>query len=385
MSTVKRIGVLALTAVLLFACVGCGSLEKDKNEPKEENAVYKPFAPLWESDIMYNEPVVLVLDEQTQELKGKLLYEPTEIIEVRNYTLESVFDPSEYTVEGNVFKATKLATAMPYMTEANLRGEGGEFYGYKTRPGTQIAHTEGPGLVMQQVNVTYRHKGEWSVKPTRQVDSLRNVLEKLCNGEDIRLFVYGDSISVGGNSSGLLGIEPHLPPYPKAVKNELEEIFRVKVDLLNRSVGGWRSKEGLAHIHEALAAQMKMGAPDLAILAFGMNDGSLKTPASVYENNMRQIINAIRDCAPSCDIILISTILANPEAPQNTDFTPQYLARDKKIAESVEHVAHVDMMSLSKELYKTKRGVEILANNINHPNDFLVRCYVASIIQTICG
>ncbi|MBQ2712867.1 MAG: SGNH/GDSL hydrolase family protein [Clostridia bacterium] len=366
-----------MTGVMLFACGGCG----DKPETPK---AYNPFDPFWEGETVYNEPVVLVKDDATGEIKGNLLFAPTEIIEVKNYSLETTYDPSEYTVEGSTFKATASST-MPFMTEANLRGEGGEDYGYAPYPGSNIAFTEGVGLVMQQVNVTYKHKGAWGVKPTVQSQDIPNAMAKLKKGEDINLFVFGDSISTGANSSGKLGIAPYLPTYPQGVANQLTAKYGSKVNLYNGSVGGWMSSDGLTNIAAALPTAMNGNIPDLAIVGFGMNDGSLRVPATTYTDNVLRIIGAIREYAPNCDIVLISTILANPESPQNTSFTPQYLAYDRELANTVERVALVDMMTLSQELYKHKRGVDLLANNINHPNDFLTRCYVANIIGTICG
>lgn len=392
---ISKLGAVILICAVLGGISACGksiassddkgsdtNIDSNQSDGNVEES-YNPFAPFWKSETMYNEPVVLVKNEETGEISGKLLFEPVDIIEVKDYSLEKTYDSAEYTVEGNTLKATETST-MPFMTEAQLRGEDGDNYGWSAYNGTQIAFTEGVGLVLMQVNVTYKYKGEWTAFSQNQSKNLPNVLAKLKAKQDINLFVYGDSISTGANSSGKLGIKPFLPTYPEGVKSELETKYGVNVNLYNGSYGGWKSAEGLENIAAAIPATMGNNLPDLAIVAFGMNDGSWNVSADTYRDNILRIIGTIRDSAPDCDIVLISTILANPDSPQNTVFTPQYLAEDIELCGLVERIAHVDMMTLSRELYKTKRGVDILANNINHPNDFLVRCYVANIIGVIC-
>jgi hypothetical protein len=41
------------------------------------------------------------------------------------------------------------------------------------------------------------------------------------------------------------------------------------------------------------------------------------------------------------------------------------------------------MTSISEYIYARKDALELLANNVNHPNDFLVRQYVSGLMETI--
>ena len=52
---------------------------------------------------------------------------------------------------------------------------------------------------------------------------------------------------------------------------------------------------------------------------------------------------------------------------------------------AVERCVTVDMTAFSEALYDRKDGLDLLANNINHPNDFLVRCYAMNILDAIAG
>ena len=111
------------------------------------------------------------------------------------------------------------------------------------------------------------------------------------------------------------------------------------------------------------------------IVSFGVAPGK-------YIENIEFMIRSIRANNPNADIMIVSTILPNPLSIQNKN-QKDYLKPMEELSEQY-NVALVDMTSISETLYKTKRGVDILANNINHPSDFLVRIYAAALI-TVFG
>ena len=351
---------------------GCGETDK------KEIGIYDPF---WENTTMLEETVVLVEDEQGVK-KGTLLFEPTKILSVKDYSLENEYDPSEYTFEGRQLIASDSST-MPYLTSAQYEGSGLDALGIGTHPGkisgTQIPFTEGAGLVMQQVSVTYEHNGTWGGnKPEYAGDALTGTIAKLKEEKSLSLFLFGDSISTGANSSGKLGIAPYLDDWGTGVQKQLAERYGAEVRFVNGSYGGWNSADGKREIETALGTEQ----PDLAIIGFGMNDGAHGISADAYQANVRDIMASIRAKSPDCEFVLIATILANPLAPQDT-IQKQYLPKLQEIAASEEGVAVVDMTTFTEELYRYKKGMDLLANNINHPSDFLVRCYVMNIMGTL--
>lgn len=190
----------------------------------------------------------------------------------------------------------------------------------------------------------------------------------------------GDSIAAGCNSSALFNIEPYRPSFGTGFALELESQFGAQVDFTNGAVGGWTSENGRNHIDE----QMIDGyAPDLAIIAFGMNDGSFNVANSTFESNIRDIIERIRANSPNCEFILIATILANPEW-SGVGTQDKYLEVLQTIADDTAGCAVLDMTSFTAELYKHKRGMDMLANNVNHPSDFLQRCYISQLMTLVC-
>jgi len=123
--------------------------------------------------------------------------------------------------------------------------------------------------------------------------------------------------------------------------------------------------------------------PDLVIIGFGMNDGSLGVSPLAYKENIEFMIRSIQSRHPEADIIVMHTIYANPLSIQNQN-QKSYLPELESLQSSY-GIALLDMGSITEELYKTKKGVDILANNINHPSDFLVRIYAAGLIQVLEG
>lgn len=271
---------------------------------------------VWEHKIIYNETVVL--EDNGQEIFGHLLFEPTEIISVRDYTLDKVYDPSEYEFRGNKIMRTDTST-LPYLTSQQLAGENlPEEYAFSTyqakAPGTQIIFTEGIGIVMHQIAVTYKHASTWAgIKPAHQADALSRFTQKLNAGEEVNVVLYGDSISTGANSSGVLGIKPYQDDFGTMFTSYLSKKYDTIVNLINTSKGGMLSNWGKDNV-DSLVNEYD---PDLVIIGFGMNDGSLGMSPLTFKENIDFMIRSIQSRNPDADIILIQTIYANPLSIQN--------------------------------------------------------------------
>ena len=372
------------TAALILAAVvgtfsGAAGCAGQESVPE-----YDPYAYFWEGGIVQNETVVLS-EQDDGSISGNLLFTPAEILSVKNYTLQKTYDSGEYRTEGNALIATESST-MPFMTQAMLRGEEGNDEFMWSSYDTGYVYTEGIGIVMHQVAVTYRYDPSetWGYIPEYRGDRLVNSMAKLERGENMHLFLFGDSISYGCNSSKVLGTEPYLPSYGEGLCGRLSEIYGAEVRFSNGSVGGWLSAEGVKNIKSAYEVAAKnYGAPDLAVLAFGMNDASHKVPVETYKANMQTIIDSVREINANADIVIISTIHANPQGSQDKALPAAYSAADKELCAENERTVNVDMTRFSELLYGKKKGVDILANNVNHPSDFLVRCYDMCLLKTL--
>jgi len=359
---------MLLSTTLLYGC---------NNNDTDTDGDDKDLVKIWEDKTIYNETVVLI--DQNGTISGNLVFAPTEIISVKDYTLNIEYDPSEYSFEGNTIIRSSSST-MPYLAEENLHGinmpEAFAFSTYQAKePGGVILFTEGVGVIMNQIAVTYKHEGTWAgITPAYQPDSLSHVLTKLENKEDIRVVFNGDSILTGANASSVLGIQPYLDDFPTLFTNYIMNKYDVNVDMFNTSVGGTVSQFGRDNID----LNVNNYDPDLVVIGYGMNDGSLGVNGLTYKENIEFMIRSIKARNSETDIIVIATIVANPDSIQNQG-QASYLAELESLEDSYDF-ALLDMTSISQELFETKRSVDILANNINHPSDFLVRIYAAGLV-----
>lgn len=373
---VKRI--LALITLLSISLLMSACQEKLSYDYGDKEMLVK----VWADKTIYNETVVL--EDNGTEVSGQLLFEPTEIISVRDYTLDKVYDASEYTISGNKIIRNDSST-MPYLTTEQLAGINlPQEYAFSTyqakEPGTSIIFTEGIGIIMHQIAVTYKHAGTWAgTKPAHQPEALANVMAKLKAKESVNVVLNGDSISTGANSSGVMGIKPYLDDFGTLFTNYLSNKYDTKVNLINTSVGGMLSNWGKDNVD----ANVNNYNPDLVIIGFGMNDGSLGMSPQTFKENIDFMVRSIKSRNPEADIIIIHTIYANPLSIQNQG-QKAYLIELQAL--QTEHgVALLDMGSITETMYETKKGVDILANNINHPSDFLVRIYAAGLIEVLEG
>jgi lysophospholipase L1-like esterase len=376
----RKFAYAVLMAAFVSSLLGCSSGEDPYVYRYGESEMYEKF---WDSEVIHNETICLIEDD-TGVASGSLFYEPDKIISVRDYTLKNEYvEGTDYSVSGN--KIVRLdGSSMPYFTEANVKGEDlPEDYGlstYNAKEG-KIVFTEGAGIVMHQIAVTYSHKDSWSYDVPKYLGgNLPNTEKALKEGGDLQIVFYGDSIMTGCNASAKLGIEPFQDIYPDAVTSLLKERHpNTNITMVNTSYGGWMSKDGVTNIDNCVNAYE----PDLVFLGFGMNDGSNGVQTIDYVDNMEFMIKSIRARKPTAEVVVVSTILANPDSIQNAG-QEDYLPDLKTMVDGFGlGVALLDMTTYSKAFNERKRSLDIYANNINHPSDFLARQYVTNILTAL--
>ena len=382
---------IKLFSMIIAASIltGCNSSTAPSDTTSKEEIVYKyeedqMYQKIWTGNVIYNESCLLVKDTNTGKISARLLYKPTRIISVRDYTLEKEYKADEYVIEDDYLVATDKST-MPFLTDKNvactdMTGIEGIIGTYPAKNGN-ILFTEGTGIVMHHVFVTYEHEDSWfGTTPIEQGNKLPRLQQKLNNQEQIKMVVNGDSIFTGCNSSGKLGIKPFQDDFPTGFANEITRKYGSEVVLHNTAVGGQVSNWGMLNV----ANNVNMYDPDLVIIGFGMNDGcdAFQVKPNDYVEHIKTMIDSIQYNCTSADIIVCATIVANPDSTQN------YLQRDylqplKDMAEEYDDVVIMDMTTFSDDLLTKKKSLDLYANNINHPSDFMVRCYVQNLMTTI--
>jgi hypothetical protein len=114
-----------------------------------------------------------------------------------------------------------------------------------------------------------------------------------------------------------------------------------------------------------------------------MNDGTLQMDPLTFTLNIQGMINSTRLKNPNVEFILVTTMLPNPES----DFVGTHLLLNNALQKLAgEGILLVDMGSVHAELLRHKSYQDMTGNNINHPNDFLIRWYAQQILgQLIPG
>ena len=231
-------------------------------------------------------------------------------------------------------------------------------------------------LFKKQLLITYTFDPFEDIFKMFETNSLKAVKEKIKNKEDISIVVYGDSIAAGMTSSELMNREPFVPPFFGLMKKHFEE-QGINVEITNNSVIGMDAEWGINNFDKNVPLNK-----DLYIICFGMNDGTGGILEEVFINNIKQMINKIGQR----DVILISTIMPNPDAMNDSNVRfvnkqESYLSYLKGLEN--EHIAVCDLTTFHKELLKIKPYVDLSGNNINHPNDFLGRCIAIALLRML--
>ena len=123
--------------------------------------------------------------------------------------------------------------------------------------------------------------------------------------------------------------------------------------------------------------------PDLVILGFGMN--SMQESAEDYQRAMLSIIRTIRKDCLDCEFVLVSPMIPNPEIKgfQNNQLPAQQEAL-YQIATATEGACVAPVHSVFLEITaRGKQYLDLTGNCINHPNDFSVRIYAQTVLQTL--
>lgn len=394
----------ACLAISVGAAVGCG--ENEPEPEKEELMTYHEYnlktylSPLWKGEVVYNETLWFA-GSQT----ASLMYEPTEIVSVMSYDLKTTFEEdTDYIVDGKDIiipengKIPYLSPSELYRTspmnsfvQALRRGEDGQPDGY-------IYADEGSTISAQQVAVTYRHKDRiaWNL-PKVETAKFPKTMAKLNGGEKIKVLFYGDSITVGANSSGHIGYEPHAESYANMVKSYMQKRFpSATIDFKNNAVGGTDSNWGInktsgnAWIDSLEASEgdhfkkrVLNENPDLLFIAYGMNDQ--KYDATEYKQNIKEMIKGVRAKNPDVEIMLVSGMIANPETYFDNKDYEAYQNALLELSKDYENIGVATVYNSVKSVYTKKRFVDCTANNINHPNDYMMRVYAQTVLYSLFG
>lgn len=324
--------------------------------------------PFWTTTTMYDESVMMVSTNGGTP-QARLLWPADEILSVRSSNLGTQFTPNvdwSYDAGSNILSLPSTSHAPSISASA-----------------VNDLHEDHDNYHANQLAVTYRHAPSlWNGPAPAASSKLSNTRAKLAGRSAVRMVFYGDSITAGFSASGFSdpsrnysAAAPYMKPWTQLVTERLAAAFGSdpigsNIETWNPSVAGQDSAWGAQNSHVLVASH----APDLVVIAFGMNDGSARVAASTFKANIQAIIADVRSANPRAEFVLVSPMLPNPAGFAAGD-QAQYAAVLQQITDGDAHIDFANMTQVHQTLLSSKSYVDMTGNGVNHPNDFLARWY----------
>ena len=368
-----------------------------------KDGVGKMLEPMWDTDTntMYNESLTMIVDADTGIAEAQLFYKPTEVLTVMNSELTVTYEEGvDYVVEGDKIRLTPESNIFSF-TEAHLYTDekASEAWGIYNSNQEVVQDTSKPKIFyrgdeyfhQRQISVTYTYDpnaegntasdGRWDAgKPVFVGNNMPRTMQKLRNGEDLTIVLYGDSISYGCDGSGYAEVAPYQPTWGQMLVNKLESTYNSRIKFYNNSQGGASAEQKMTQ--EQMQENVLKYNPDLVILAWGMNDGVV-APANVFKGFIQTQIDRIHSHNPNAEIVLVATSTPNPEAMNGNYPFMRFMQYYKEALDELttDGIVVANIRDMQKELMERKRYIDITGNNINHPNDFFIRCHAQYFID----
>ena len=215
------------------------------------------------------------------------------------------------------------------------------------------------------VYVDYFHREKWerpATNATLGAGRLPNTRKKLLAGEKVRIVAFGDSITAGGDAS-----EPKLIFWKRWAESLQRKYPRASIETINGATGGDATVQGL----QRLQAKVLQANPDLVLIGFGMNDHNREgygVPLIAFAANLRTMIDRIR-ADTGAEVVLFSAFPPNPKWHFGSHNMEAYATATETVAREKD-CAFADVYRLWMTVASKKKPEDLLANNINHPNDY---------------
>lgn len=337
--------------------------------------------PIWQGNIVEME-MFWPIKREGETVKIKLAYPVDEVISLCDSRLEKEFVyRKDYTVEDGCIVIPDNSNISVTPWEEIILKNKPDGDGLKIEAsvdGCWLFFAESSEISDKQYTVKYRHSGKWAGHiPQKAKGKLSAMTEKIKNGDDFTFAFFGDSITVGANSSGTdwINVPPYAPIWPKMVCRELERRHGGRITYVNHAVGGKTSDWGVEEFQKLFEGQ----AADLFLIAFGMNDQT--NPR--FEENIRTMMKYAFEKNPACEIVLVSTMLPNKYAKGFFNGQDKQEEILKKIADEYDSVVLAPVTSVHTELLKNKCYFDMTGNGVNHPNDFLAAVYAQTVLSVL--
>ncbi len=373
---------------------------------------YEPLRftlPIWHGEICFCEMVFIHESDAKGSIDDiKLLYDATEIISVRDNTLQILYTEGkdyELTSDGRLKiledGSIKRMTYHTYYSDEKYEG-----YHLDRSDKTQ-SHYYFSGdtycpttMSTYSINVTYRHgKASPVTIPKNQSDRMKRFIDKVARKENVSIVSIGDSITKGWSSSSNANQLPNIPSYTYLFCEYIEKAYGIGVEHTNLGVAGELSYN--AYTKKATETKTKIEQaleknPDLVILAYGMNDGDAR-PSDAFITSINNALDLLRNPEKGgiadLPVLVVGTCMPNHKTHKGGDPTRVWLNFQKDYIPALwtaldtwgDGIVLADVGSVHIDIMKRKEYEDTAGSNTNHPNDYLHRVYAQVLIQTVFG
>lgn len=320
-----------------------------------------------------DEPAIFFQESSGSTPTARLYHQPRRIERVYSYrTGREYKEGVDWKLEKDGTLSALPGSALPVGTDAELHPTEDQpgVITFPTNDGRKILYSEIEWPSQHQVWITYEHEENRIDLPSAGVGiaQLPRTIGKLKSKTPVNIVLIGDSITQGSCASSRSALPPYMPSWPEAVARFWRVAFGGPIKLTNRALGGTTIKWGAENASILLGGEK----PDLCIIAFGMNDRGGGVSPEDFRRDLEVIMLAARTENPDVEFILVSGMLANPEWGPG-----QPILDYQKVLHSLgaKGVAIADVTAVHTKLLKKKSFIDLAGNNLNHPNDYLVRWY----------
>ncbi len=228
---------------------------------------------------------------------------------------------------------------------------------------TEFDHSKFPGFgnngFFAFVDYTFAATNAWPV-PASPTPLLPKSAAKLRAGGEFRLVAFGDSITAGGDAT-----QPALIFWNRWADALRGKYPQARITAVNGATGGDSTVQGLARLQAKVLHQH----PDLVLIGFGMNDHNKGgVPVPQFAANLKELIGRIRTTT-GAEVVLFSAFPPNPRWKYGSHHMEDYAAATEQVAHDT-GCAYADVFHPWQTFASRKKPEDLLANDINHPNDF---------------
>ena len=363
-----------------------------KIEKFNEERLESLLAPVWNTCEITDETGVLVGADGAITLLGQPIQGT---VTVKNIFGDALYEEGvDYTVDGNQIKRVQGGDLPYFEVDDYFRKTPNAHIILRANPDTvefsfpeerYIYFGEGALCIDRYITVSYQME-----KPLAQDfivgdARLKAFAKTLQDKKKAKILLYGDSITVGCNATGTQyggNVSPYQPDWNTLMKLYLQKKYSAEIEVCNQAVGGWNSINGIDSFEEKCGAEVATA--DLFCIGFGAND--IHTEPEHFQRNIKDLIDRYLQANPNGNVLLYSTLLPNSQTIGWRVNQPLFEPVLIDLANQYDNVGVAKISSTFLWLESQgKKTRDLLANSVNHPNDFGVRIYAQVLLKTLLG